>query len=163
MPVLEARETYSEVHVPRDKLASGMLMTTRVPGEIVRLRLALLRLARRIRQNAESELSPSQQSIVAVLDRYGPMKLGELATIESIQPPSITRAMRALVEQGIVKRQQVDGRQVEVSLTKKGREAAVHVHHSRDEWLTNRYDKLNEAERQTLKQALPALERLLDT
>jgi DNA-binding MarR family transcriptional regulator len=133
------------------------------PGEITRLRLAILRLARRIRQNAISELSPSQQSIVAILDRYGPLRPGRLAELEAVQPPSITRVIRNLEELGLVTRQSVRGnlRQVEVKLTERGKLAAGRVHSRRDEWLASVVERLPSGQRLDLDDVVVVLERLL--
>src|SRR5437016_6228901 len=70
----------------------------------VRLRLAVTRLNRRMRQQAESGLSPSAQSALATIDRHGAPSLGELAAHEGVRPPSITATVAALEVQGLVVR-----------------------------------------------------------
>ena len=43
------------------------------------LRLAVMRLSRRLRQERSSTLSPTQIGALATLERHGPMTLGEVA------------------------------------------------------------------------------------
>ena len=56
-----------------------------------RLRLSVMRLARRLRQQAEGDVTPSMLSALASLERVGPSTLGELASLEHVQPPTMTR------------------------------------------------------------------------
>ena len=60
-----------------------------------RLRLAVTRLHRRLRQQSSGDLTPSQASALASIDRLGSPTLGELAARESVQPPSLTRIVAA--------------------------------------------------------------------
>src|SRR5947207_14933426 len=69
-----------------------------------RLRLLIARLARRLRQQAQGEISPSQVSALASIERLGPLTLGELSGIERVQPPSMTRIVAALEAGGLVSR-----------------------------------------------------------
>lgn len=131
--------------------------------DVTRLRLAVLRLARRIRRNTELRLSPPQQSILAILDSYGSLSPGRLAEIEGIQPPSVTRILGQLEDAGYVTRVPVKDnlRQVEVSLTVSGREAAAEVHSARDEWLANAVESLVESDKARLGAVVETLEILL--
>ncbi len=69
-----------------------------------RLRLAVTRLHRRLRQQAPSGLSQSQSSALASIDKLGSPTLGALAARESVQPPSMTRIVGGLEELGYVTR-----------------------------------------------------------
>jgi DNA-binding MarR family transcriptional regulator len=70
-----------------------------------RLRLAVTRLARRLRQHGDTDnASPTQLSVLATLERRGPITLGELATAERVRPPTITGAIDRLEDQGLVAR-----------------------------------------------------------
>jgi DNA-binding MarR family transcriptional regulator len=131
---------------------------------VSRLRLAILRVARRIRQDARTDLTPSQQSIVVILDRFGAMSHAELASREAVRPPSVTRMVQALETAGMVRRDGPDAgsRRVLVELTDKGRLAAIEIHQRRDAWLTDRLSTLSADELDLLGQATPVLERLLD-
>src|SRR4029077_15418837 len=68
------------------------------------LRLAVLRLSRRLRQPAAGDITASQLSALAVLAKQGELSLGELAAIERIAPPSMTRIAARLEEQGLLER-----------------------------------------------------------
>ena len=61
-----------------------------------RLRLSATRLARRLRQEADAGLTPSQLSALAVIEREGPLTLGALADHEKVAPPSITKVVAKL-------------------------------------------------------------------
>src|SRR3954468_1274823 len=69
-----------------------------------RLRLAITRSARRLRQEAGSALSPSQGAALATIARHGPLTPRELAARERIQRPPAPRALARLEETGLVLR-----------------------------------------------------------
>src|ERR1700722_3870791 len=80
-------------------------MTAASNGELgSQLRLSVLRLSRRLRQEAVGEITPSQLSALSVLARRGEMTLGELAAIERIAPPSMTRIAARLESNGWLER-----------------------------------------------------------
>ena len=56
-----------------------------------RLRLAIDRLHRRLRQESLAGLSPAQASALGAVKRLGRPTLGELAAVEQVQPPTMTR------------------------------------------------------------------------
>lgn len=129
---------------------------------VSRLRLAVLRLGRRLRQNAAAGLTPSQLSVISTLDRRGPMTLGDLASHEGVQPPSVTRMVDTLERSGLVKRCEsaTDRRAVLAQLTAKGRRALDDVRRRRDAWLAERLARLPESDWAILQAALPVLESL---
>ena len=69
-----------------------------------RLRLAIARMARRMRQEAGDELSPSMTAALATMERHGPLTPSELAEIERIKRPTATRVLHRLEEEGLVER-----------------------------------------------------------
>jgi DNA-binding MarR family transcriptional regulator len=127
-----------------------------------RLRLAVARLARQLRQTAESDLSPTQLATIATLDRTGPVTLSELAALERVAPPSITRAVGRLVEAGLVARQPDphDGRITRVSLTAAGRALLERNRSRRSAWLATRLRELPPDEVERLAAAAEVLEHL---
>lgn len=129
-----------------------------------RLRVAVLRLARRLRQQAEGDVTPSTLSALSTLERRGPMTLGELAAIENVQPPTMTRIVGRLEELGYVERQvdPDDRRVARATATAAGKEYAARARDRYNAWLAERLDDLPAADRKRLAAALPALERLLD-
>lgn len=89
----------------------------------------------------------------------------ELAEIECVSAPSMTRTVNALVEQGFVRRDADpdDGRQVHLQLTPEGRKTLGAIRRSRDEWFYSRMADLTEDECAVLRQATDILERVVTT
>jgi DNA-binding MarR family transcriptional regulator len=130
----------------------------------VRLRLAIARTARRLRQEAGEELSPSQTTALATIDRHGPLTPSELAVRERIQRPTVTRIVARLEEAGLVQRTRdpQDGRSSLVALTPAGRELLARGRTRKDAYLARRLRELDAEERATLQRAAAILERLLE-
>ncbi|CUU57199.1 DNA-binding transcriptional regulator, MarR family [Parafrankia irregularis] len=126
------------------------------------LRMSVMRLSRRMRQERSSTLTPTQVATLATLARHGPMTLGEIAAYERVQPPSMTRVITLLAEAGLVNRGQhpSDGRQVIAEVTEAGRELLAADRRRRDEWLAEHLEDLAPDEVDALKAAAPILDRL---
>ena len=129
---------------------------------VTRTRLAVLRLARRLRQQSHAGITPSQQSALAAIEHDGPLTLGALAAIENVQPPSITRIVAALEEQGYVQRTaSTDDRRVStIDIAAKGRRELKTIRGERNAWLAGRLAVLDADEVERLRDALPVLERM---
>lgn len=132
-----------------------------------RLRLAVARLSRRIRQQAASageELTASTHGALATIERLGPITLGDLAAVEQVQPPSMTRIVARLEEWGYVARivDPADRRVARAVITDTGRELLARSRTRKDAYLARRVAELTDAERALLARALPLLERLQD-
>lgn len=123
------------------------------------------RLTRRLRAAAaQHELSLTESAVLARLDREGPATTAELARAEGMRPQSMSAAIAALEERGLIARKPhpSDGRQVNITLTDKG--AAVR-NSSRDlkrAWLAQATGTLEEEERVILARAGHILKRLLE-
>lgn len=129
-----------------------------------RLRLAITRLARRLRQQAPSgDASPSQLATLATVERHGPLPLGELAQREQVQPPTMTRIVGALEDAGLVRRQvdETDRRVTRVAVTAAGAKFLAKHRGRKDVFLARRLAELSPAESAALVEALPILERLV--
>src|SRR6187200_1072562 len=140
-------------------------MRTRSTGAVaVSLRLAVTRTARRLRQEAASELSPSLLSALATLDRHGPLTPSELAARERVQRPTMTRILARLQEAGLVDRaaDPVDGRSALVSASPAGRALLARARTRKDAFLARRMRALDADDRATLDRAAEILERLLE-
>jgi DNA-binding MarR family transcriptional regulator len=129
-----------------------------------RLRLVVTRLARQLRQRAVVDLTPSQISALATIERSGPVTLGELAALERVQPPSVTVVVTRLEEKGLVVRRQdpQDRRVVRVETTKDGRRLLARSRSRKDAELDRRLRLLSDEERATLASAAAILERLVE-
>jgi DNA-binding MarR family transcriptional regulator len=127
------------------------------------LRLSLLRAARRIRsQRVNTAATLSQLSALATVRKCGPLSAGEVAGIERVQPPSMTKILAALESSGWVARaaHPEDRRQSIISITPAGRALLEAETRARDEWLSNRLVEFSEAELQILRDAVAVLDRL---
>jgi DNA-binding MarR family transcriptional regulator len=128
------------------------------------LRFSVARLSRRLRAEREPDnpLSVAALSALGILFREGECTVGELAAHERVQPPSMTRTVNCLVEEGYVVRRPhaSDGRQVLVDVTEKGRKILLADRRRRDAWLAMRLRELTPAERTVLREAAPLIQRL---
>jgi DNA-binding MarR family transcriptional regulator len=127
-----------------------------------RLRLSATRLARRLRQESGSGLTPSQLSALAAVHNNGPLTLGELADQERVAPPSISKCVAKLEADGLVARaaDPNDGRVSRVSVTRAGRALVDETRRRKTAWLTGRIGRLSPDEQVRLAAALDVLERL---
>lgn len=128
------------------------------------LRLSVMRLSRRLRSEREPDntLSVAALSALGILFREGECTVGALAAHERVQPPSMTRTVNGLVEEGYAVRRpsQTDGRQTLVDLTERGREVLLADRRRRDAWLAQRLRELTPDERALLRQVAPLLQRV---
>ncbi|HXY95029.1 MAG TPA: MarR family transcriptional regulator [Acidimicrobiia bacterium] len=147
--------------------------TTPVPTDAApevlaaRLRLANARLARRVRQEALSggdDLTASRLAALATIDALGPITLGELAAEEQVQPPSMTRIVARLEENGLAIREvdERDRRIVRVQITPAGRRTLETSRTRKAAFLAQRVARLSPEARAVLADALPVLEALID-
>jgi DNA-binding MarR family transcriptional regulator len=135
------------------------VQTPVVPSQ---LRLAVMRLARRLRQESAGDITGSQLSALSVVDREGPLSLGELAEAERIAPPSMTRIAARLEEKGWVVRtvDAGDRRVARLRISDSGRALLKETRTRRDAYLATRLRCLSVEDREVLDRALPLLERL---
>jgi DNA-binding MarR family transcriptional regulator len=127
------------------------------------LRISVMRLARRLRSERTDEtLTLSQLATLGTLDRHGPMTLGELAAHERVQPPSMTRIVSSLEDRGLVVREPdvTDRRLVIVRRTAEASALLTVDRRRRDAWLARRLRELTSDEHETLRRAVPILEKL---
>jgi DNA-binding MarR family transcriptional regulator len=127
-----------------------------------RLRLATARLARLLRQQAGTGLSPSQFSVLTSIDVNRSVTLGELAAIEQVAPPTITKIVSKLEEDGLVVRSidSRDRRVARVSISEGGRARLDHSRSRRDAWLSRRLEEVGPADVARVAGALDVLEAL---
>lgn len=128
------------------------------------LRLAVSRLARRLRQEAEHGVTASQLSVMATIDRHGSMTLSDLAQHERVTPPTITASVGRLEAAGMVSRaaDAEDRRITRIALSKAGRKFLESVRSRKNAYLTKRLARLDAGDRATLERAAVILERLLE-
>ena len=126
------------------------------------LRLGVMRLARRLRQETSGQITLSMHSALSVLDRHGPLTLGELAGLERVAPPSMTRIASRLEDAGLVVRRvdAADRRVARLTVSPEGRRLLKEIRGRRDAYLAQRLGSFTPEERAALAEALPLLERL---
>lgn len=128
------------------------------------LRPSVLRLARRLRQVRDEsvELTTNQLSAMSVLLENGDLLMGELAAMEKVQPPSMTRIVNGLEERGYLARKADPGdkRQCVVTLTDPGKQILLANRRRRNEWLAKRIAELDADEREVLRKAVGILEKV---
>jgi DNA-binding MarR family transcriptional regulator len=129
----------------------------------VRLRDAITRLNRRLRQERPvGDLTMTQLSALTSLRLGGALTPRELADLERVQPPTMTKIVAKLEERGLVRRSPhpTDGRQVLLAPTAQGVDMLTFYEKARDEWLAARLTDLTPDERETVARAASILEGL---
>lgn len=134
-----------------------------VPALASRLRLAVTRLARRLRQQAESGVTPSQLVALSSIERAGAITIGELCQAEQVQPPTMTKIVGALVEAELVQRtpDEQDRRVVWLRVTPAGARLLERSRSRKDQYLVKRLRSLEPEELAVLERAVETLDRLV--
>jgi DNA-binding MarR family transcriptional regulator len=151
-------------------LKEGTLKTadTALTDSAVRLRMAIVRTARRLRQEAAgaggAELSPTAVAALATVERHGPLTPSELAGIERVKRPTATRTLRLLLEAGLVDRtpDPSDGRSALVSVNAAGREQLRRLRGRKNAYLARRMQNLPPEDLEALERAAGILEGILE-
>jgi DNA-binding MarR family transcriptional regulator len=128
------------------------------------LRLVINRAARRMRQEAGTELRASSASALVTVELHGPLTPSELAEIEGVKRPTATRLLRGLEREGLIERtpDPKDGRSALISITSAGHERLRRLRNRKNAYLARRMRGLDEAEVESLEAAAAILERLLE-
>ncbi|HEX2412938.1 MAG TPA: MarR family transcriptional regulator [Solirubrobacteraceae bacterium] len=128
------------------------------------LRLTIARTARRMRQEAGQELSPSLTAALATVERHGPLTPSELAARERIQRPTATRVLARLEDETLIARtpDPHDRRSSLVSVTPAGSDLLADLRTRKTLFLARRLETMNADERATLDRAATLLERMLE-
>jgi len=129
------------------------------------LRTAIVRTARRLRQEAAAEttgLTPTSVAALATIERHGPMTPSEIAAIERVKRPTITRTLGCLEREGLIDRSQdpTDKRSALVALNGAGRERLRLLRKRKNAYLARRMRDLSDEEVETLARAAEILERM---
>lgn len=134
-----------------------------VPDTADRLRHAVARLARLLRQQDEGGLGATSTAALSSVKNRGPMTLGELAACEQVAPPTMTKVVEKLESQGFVTRQvdPKDRRVSRVTVTPAGRRHLDSTRARRTSWLASRLEQLEPDDLQRMTDALGALETII--
>lgn len=128
-----------------------------------RLRVAVTRLNRRLRQQSLAGLSPAQASALGSVNRLGAPTLGELATAEQVQPPTMTRLVAGMQDAGLVARlaDEADRRVCRVQLTAEGRRTLQRIRSLKNAFLTRRLATLDASQYAAAAELADLLEHLV--
>ena len=139
------------------------MRTITAPELADHLRLTIVRTARRLRQEAGSELSPSLTAALSTVERHGPMTPSELAARERIQRPTATRVLARLADEGLVARtpDPHDGRSSLVAATPAAHALLAELRTRKTAFLAERLERLDPEERAVLDRAADILEGML--
>ena len=140
------------------------MRTTTTLDLAVRLRLAITRTSRRLRQEAGTGLSPTLTAALATVDRHGPLTPSELAARERVQRPTATRLVARLEELGVLERtaDPADRRSSLLSVTPEGHALMEELRGRKTAYLAHRLEGLGPEEQAALDRAAAILERLLE-
>jgi DNA-binding MarR family transcriptional regulator len=132
------------------------------------LRLGIVRTARRLRQEAAAEatgLTPTSISALAAIERHGPLTPSELAKLERVQRPTVTRTLGCLDREGLIARtpDPADGRSALVSVNAAGRERLRRLRGRKNAYLARRMRDMSPADVSTLERAAQILEGMLES
>jgi DNA-binding MarR family transcriptional regulator len=128
-----------------------------------RLRLAVVRLGRTLRQQSTTDdITPSMLSALSAVERHGPVSLGDLASFEAVSPPSMTRIVGHLEERQLVTREvdAADRRVTRLRVAPAGARTLSAVRTRKNAYLAQRLRLLSDEDRAALAAALPVLEHL---
>ena len=133
---------------------------------VPRLRLAITRLARRLRQHAtvNESITPSRFSALITIHQRGPVRLSDIADAERIGKSTVTRLVAKLECDGLVSRvaDPRDGRSALLVTTQLGEELLDSTNERAEEYLRVGLARLDIRDVAMIVAALPAIERLLE-
>lgn len=146
-----------------ETLPTSTSQATELTERAAKLRLAIVRTARRMRQEAGSDLGPSSIAALGTIERLGPLTPSELADHERIQRPTATRILARLAEEGLVSRaaDPDDGRCSIVTATADGRALLKRLRGRKNAYLAKRMKDLPGDDLDALDRAAAILETLL--
>lgn len=148
-------------------MSSKATADTSLTETATHLRMAIVRTARRLRQEAAAEtagLTPTSVAALASVDRHGPLTPSELAGIERVKRPTMTRTLSHLEAEGLVERtpDPADGRSALVAINAAGRERLRRLRRRKNAYLARRMRDLPEEDVAALERAAAILERMRD-
>jgi len=122
-----------------------------------------IRILRMVRaEDAQAGIGPAQLSALSVLVFAGQKTVGELATLEQVQPPTMSRIVDGLVQKKLVERVSSanDRRTVQITATPAGRKLLLAGRDRRVRALAKRFDDLSKKEVETLLAAAEIMKRI---
>ncbi|MGH9100229.1 MAG: MarR family winged helix-turn-helix transcriptional regulator [Acidimicrobiales bacterium] len=129
-----------------------------------RLRIAVTRLSRRLRQESMTGISPSHEAALATVSRLGHPTLGELAAVEQVQPPTMTRIVASMEAAGLLRRHgdADDRRVIRVAITSDGRKTLERIRTRKNAYIGRQLVRLSDGEREYAATVVSLLERFVE-
>jgi DNA-binding MarR family transcriptional regulator len=129
-----------------------------------RLRVAIFRTARRLRQEAGAELGPALLAALGTIERHGPVTPSELADLEGVKRPTATRMIARLETEGLIERTRDPGdrRSSLVTVASAGAALLRRLRKRRTAYLARRLRELEPGEVAVLARATEVLERMIE-
>ncbi|HEX3590123.1 MAG TPA: MarR family transcriptional regulator [Pseudonocardiaceae bacterium] len=130
---------------------------------VSRLRIVIGRLARKLNETSTGEgLTPTQYSVLGLIRARGPLGLAELTELEGLNPTMLSRIVRKLDDQGLIRRlpDPSDLRAVRVEVTEAGATVHSRIRDARTSVLSDWIERLPAETQATLLAAVPAMEEL---
>lgn len=126
-----------------------------------RLHAAAIHLLRRLRREDTAGIGPARLSALSVIVFGGPITLSELARAEQVKPPTMSRIVSGLEENGLARRasDRRDGRIARIHPTPRGRKLLHQGRYRRVAALAKRLATLTRKELLLLDQTISLLER----
>jgi DNA-binding MarR family transcriptional regulator len=147
--------------MPIPSLPAGLPRSSRmvVANRLHSAAIHLLRRARAV--DRQSGISPERLSVLSVLVFAGPQTMSDLARIEMVSRPAITRLAKSLEQGGLVRRRsdRADRRRVQLRATAKGRALMERARALRVARVAEELEGLSQRELATLREAASILER----
>jgi DNA-binding MarR family transcriptional regulator len=128
------------------------------------LRPVLLKLAREVRRELhELDVTAGQVSILAHLANHPDIGLTQLAALEGVSRPRMSKVVQELLIAGLVFRHRaIDRRRIGLAVTPRGQQVLRSVKKRRTAWLAARLEQLEPAELEALEETIPLLAKLLE-
>jgi DNA-binding MarR family transcriptional regulator len=113
---------------------------------------------------ASGGLSHGLLMALASVAKRGPLRLAELAQLETVSAPGATRIVAELESRGLVSRgvDPADGRAVLITVTGAGMDAILRARAARAAVIAELLDDLTPEELASVEHALPALEKVVE-
>ena len=154
-----SRRTAGEARAPVDAAVGEETSSEEVAEKLHSAAIHLLRRLRR--QDVASGLTAPRLSALSVIVYGGPLTLGALAAAEQVRPPTMTRIVAALEEEGLVERSPGEDRRVTlVRATEAGSRLLHEGRRRRTAQLAAQLAALPPEDRHTLSRAADLLDGL---
>ncbi|HRV59384.1 MAG: MarR family transcriptional regulator [Solirubrobacterales bacterium] len=159
------RQTTQDVEVQKVDAHRDITGVQDRRAEADALRLAITRTARRLRQEAGGGLSPTLIATLASIERGKVLTPGELARIEGVQRPTMTRAINRLADAGLIDRREdpEDRRSALLSVSEEGHRYLAAHRSRKSAWLANLIEEMPADDADTLARAAEILSHALET